>query len=271
MHPAVSRRLLLAGIIAGPASLAAEISGAAEAQGAAERPTIAAAADLQFALTEIAAAFETASGQTIRLVFGSSGNFARQIRQGAPFAMYFSADERYVCELARDGFTLGDGAVYAAGRIVMMVPQGSPIAADGTLETLREALARGTLKRFAIANPDHAPYGRRAEEALRHAGLWEAVQPHLLFGENVSQAAQFAISANAQGGIIAYSLALAPALADRGAFDLIPAEWHSPLIQRMALLRGATPVAERFFEFMQQPEARTILRRFGFVLPGEGD
>ena len=234
-----------------------------------EPPTIAAASDLQFALTEVAAAFKAESGLDVKLAFGSSGNFARQIRQGAPFGMYLSADENYVLELSKDGFTRDDGALYAVGRIVIIVPHGSPLEPDGTLGDLGEALEDGRVQKFAIANPEHAPYGRRAEEALRHAGLWEAIRDRLVLGENVSQAAQFATSGSTQGGIIAYSLALSPKVSVLGTFQLIPAQWHAPLRQRMVLLKDAGATAERFFAFVQQPSARAIMRQYGFVLPGE--
>jgi molybdate transport system substrate-binding protein len=236
-----------------------------------DSPTIAAAADLQFALTEAAKAFEADTGFAVKLSFGSSGNFARQIRQGAPFQMYLSADEDYVLGLARDGFTRDEGTLYAVGRIVLIAPHGSPLKADGSLDDLASALADGRVIRFAIANPEHAPYGKRAEEALRHKGLWEAIKPKLVFGENVSQAAQFATSANAQGGIIAYSLALAPRVSALGSFALIPAEWHSPLRQRMALLKNAGPIAGRFHAYIQEPASRAIFRKYGFVLPGEAN
>jgi molybdate transport system substrate-binding protein len=235
----------------------------------AQAPVVAAAADLKFALEEVRVAFAKETGQDVRLAFGSSGNFARQIRQGAPFQLYLSADEQFVLDLHRDGFTQDRGALYAVGRIAIMVPHGSPLKADGSLEDLRAARSDGRVQRFAIANPEHAPYGRRAEEALRHKGLWEALQGRLVFGENVAQAAQFATSGSTQGGIIAYSLALAPEVARRGEFALIPAEWHEPLRQRMALLRSAGPVAERFYRYLQQATARAIFRKHGFVLPGE--
>jgi molybdate transport system substrate-binding protein len=236
---------------------------------AADEPIIAGAADLQFALKEIAAAFKAETGLSVTLSFGSSGNFARQIRQGAPFQMYLSADEDYVLDLARAGFTRDEGALYAVGRIVIIVPHGSPLKADGSLDDLAAALADGRVARFAIANPEHAPYGKRAEEALRHKGIWEAIQPRLVFGESVSQAAQFATSSNAQGGIIAYSLALASRVSALGSFALISEQWHSPLRQRIALLKNAGPIAERFYAFVQEPAARTVFRKYGFVLPGE--
>ena len=122
---------------------------------------------------------------------------------------------------------------------------------------------------FAIANPEHAPYGQRAEEALRKAGLWETLRPRLVLGENVSQAAQFALSGSTQGGIIAYSLARSPLITKRGTFALIPAEWHRPLTQKMVLMRGAGPTATAFYGYLQGPEARTILHNHGFVLPTE--
>jgi molybdate transport system substrate-binding protein len=233
-------------------------------------PVIAAAASLQVAMDEIVATFAAETGQEVRLVTGSSGNFSRQIRQGAPFALFLSADEELVLDLAGDGFTRDDGDLYAVGRVAIIVPHGSPLEPDGTLADLKAALADGRLVRFAIANPEHAPYGRSAEEVLRHQGLWDAVQPKLVLGENVSQAAQFAASGNAQGGIVAYSLALTPQLAARSRFALIPEDWHSPLRQRMVLLKQAGPVAERFYDYLRTPAARAILKRNGFVLPGEG-
>jgi molybdate transport system substrate-binding protein len=230
-------------------------------------PVVAAASDLQFAVEEIAAAFAADTGMRVRLSFGSTGNFARQIREGAPFQIFMAADEQFILDLARDGFARDAGDLYAVGRIVVQVPPGSTLGADGTLESLRAALAEGRITRFAIANPDHAPYGRRAREALEHAGLWEEIQPFLVLGENVSQAAQFALSGNAEGGIIALSLALAPQLRDLGTSDPVPEEFHQPLRQRMALLNGAGPVAESFYAYMQQPAARGILERYGFALP----
>ena len=242
---------------------------ASSAARAGEAPAIAAAADLKFALTEVADAFRAETGREVRLTFGSSGNFFRQLQESAPFEIYFSADEQFVFDLAAMGLTADQGELYATGRIVLFAPHGSPLQVDAALAGLRTALAEGRITRFAIANPDHAPYGRRAEEALRHAGLWEALADRLVLGENVAQAAQFATSGNAQGGIIAYSLALAPEVQKRGSFALIPQDWHAPLRQRMVLLKNAGPVAEQFFAYMQSPPARAIMVRYGFILPHE--
>jgi len=229
---------------------------------------VAAASDLQFALTDVADQFTRATGHRIELVFGSSGTLARQIQDGAPFALFLSADERFVEQLARAGRTRDAGVPYATGRIVLFAPPGSPLVPGEGFEGLARLLQRGQVTRFAIANPDHAPYGRAAEQALRKRGLWEALQPSLVLGENVSQAAQFASAGNATGGIIAYSLALAPAMRDKGTHFLIPAEDHAPLTQRMVLTVKSGPVAEQFYRYLQEPAARATLGRYGFVLPG---
>ncbi len=256
---AVGGLLFAYGLLLGPLPVLAQV----------DAPVIAAAADLKFAVTEIATAFEADTGKRVELSFGSTGNFSTQIREGAPFQLYMAADEKYVLDLAAEGFTRDEGRLYAQGRIVMMVPHGSTLKADGTLETLKAALAVGAITRFAIANPGHAPYGVRAMEALQHAGLWEAVEPRLALGENVSQAAQFALSGNAEGGIIAYSLALSDEVSALGEYELIPAEWHAPLNQRMVLLKSAGSTAEAFYDYMSAPAAREIMKKYGFVLPGE--
>lgn len=237
--------------------------------GADDVPLIAAASDLQTALREVAQAFQSDTGHKVEIVFGSSGNMAAQIRQGAPFQMFLSADEKYVLDLAKAGFTRDDGQLYARGRIALFVPHHSTLKVDEQLVGLRVALENGQIERFAIANPDHAPYGRAAREALQKARLWEPLQSRLILGENVSQAAQFATSANASGGIVAYSLALTPAMTKAGRYALIRQDWHAPLRQRMVLTKKAGPGAEAFYTFLQQDKARAILTRNGFAMPQE--
>jgi molybdate transport system substrate-binding protein len=234
---------------------------------AAGEPYVAAAADLKFALDEIALAFTRDTGFKLRLSFGSSGNFARQIAQGAPFQMFFSADERYALQLHESGHAPDRGALYAVGRIALYAPTGSALEPDPELKNLSTAIDAGRIRRFAIANPEHAPYGRAAQEALEHAGLWSGLEGRLLLGENAAQAAQFASSASADGGIVPLSLALAPALAGAGRHALIPASWHQPLRQRVVLLNGAGPTARRFYDYVQQPGARALLARYGFESP----
>lgn len=264
MRPALctfALRAWLAGAVAGWF-----IPGTAPAQSA---PPIAAASDLQFALEEIAAAFKRDDGADVRLVFGSSGNFARQIEQGAPFELFLSADEALVFALADKALTKDRGDLYAIGRIVLFAPHGSPLAGQLTAEGLRQAATDGRLEHLAIANPEHAPYGRAAREWLTTQRLWDTVQPLLVLGENASQAAQFAAGGASQGGIIPHSLAMAPRLSAAGTFALLPAEEHEPLRQRMVLLKGASATAERFYAYLKDKPAREIMRRYGFLLPDE--
>jgi molybdate transport system substrate-binding protein len=234
-----------------------------------EMPVIAAASDLSFALSEIATVFKAEAGREVRLTFGSSGNFTRQILQRAPFEMFLSADENFVYQLADAGRTVDRGELYAIGRIVLFVPHGSPVKADAELADLRAALADGRLKRLAIANSEHAPYGRAAEQVLRRQQLWDAARPLLVLGENVSQAAQFASTGSAQAGLFAYSLVLSPSVGERGRYVLLPADWHEPLRQRMVLTKEAGPIARQFYAFVQGDKARAIFRRYGFALPHE--
>lgn len=234
-------------------------------------PAIAAAAGVKFALAAIAQDFEKETGRKLRLTFGSSGNFTYQIEQGAPFELFLSADENFVFRLADKGLTIDRGALYGIGRIVLFAPHGSTLKVDANLADLKTALADGRLKRFAIANPEHAPYGRAARSALRHAGLWEAIQPKLALGKNASQAMQFATAGAIQGGIVPLSLSLAPEVARLGTYALLPAAWHAdePLRQRMVLTKKAGETARAFYAYLQQPAARATFVRFGFVMPDE--
>jgi molybdate transport system substrate-binding protein len=241
------------------------------AQGA---PVVAAASDLKFALEELAALFVRDGGRPLRLVFGSSGIFYAQIQQGAPFGLFMSADEDYVFRLADAGKTEDRGRLYALGRIGILVSKGSPLKADGQLQDLAAALRDGRLKKFAIANPEHAPYGARAREALQHAGLWTAIQPHLVLGENISQAAQFAASGATQGGIVALSLAKAPAVTavtGPDSFGLIAQAWHRPLRQRMVLIKQPQPqpALRAFYDYVSGPAAQEVMTRYGFAAPKE--
>ncbi|WP_194744453.1 molybdate ABC transporter substrate-binding protein [Thermaurantiacus tibetensis] len=257
----LARRSALLGL----AALAAAPAFAQRASG----PPVAAAADLQAAMPELVAAFTRRTGASVRVTLGSSGSFAQQILAGAPFELFLSADEGFIAKLHAAGRTLDEGRLYAIGRIGHAQPLGSPVRVDPELAGLAEALKGDRIRRFAIANPVHAPYGRAAREALTRAGLWAAVEPRLVLGENAAQATQFAVSGAAQGGIIPLSLARAPAIAPKIRFALIPADWHAELRQRMALMKGAGATARAFHDFLGQAEAHAILRRYGFVLPGE--
>lgn len=240
-------------------------NGTVQAQAA---PPIAAASDLKFALDAVEERFKAETGRALTITYGSSGNFTNQLMQNAPFQLFFSADEEFVRQLARAGKTQDEGTLYAIGRIVFFVPRGSSVNAD--ISDLRAATVDGRLKKFAIANPEHAPYGRAAEEALRYQGIWDGIRSKLVLGENVSQAAQFATSGSTQGGIFAYSLVFAPQIGKVGTFELLPAEWHKPLRQRMVLLKNAGEDAKAFYAYVQSRPAREVFKKYGFGLPGEG-
>lgn len=230
-------------------------------------PTVAAASDLSFALSAIAARFTADTGDRVELVFGSSGTLTRQILDGAPFELFLSADEAFVTRLHAAGLTADDGTLYAVGRLALFAPTGSPLDPEEGLAGLGRLLDSGRVSRFAIANPEVAPYGRAAEAALRTHGLWDRIRPRLVIGENVAQAAQFATTGNAVGGLIAHSLALAPAMSDRGTFSLVADTDHPPLRQRMVRLKRAGAIATRFYDYLRSPDARGVLEAYGFALP----
>lgn len=261
--------LVIAAVIGAGVLITASGEPAAAPDTDSSAPLVAAASDLKFALDEILERFRTDTGIAARIAYGSSGTFARQIMRGAPYEVFLSADEQFVQELHAQGLTRGTGDLYAIGRLALFVPTGSPLEPDPRMDDLARRVASGQLGRFAIANPEHAPYGRAAEQALRSRGLWPALLPRLVLGENVAQAAQFASGRDTEGGLIAHSLALSPELRRRGTFALIPDSMHAPLRQRMVLLQGATPAAERLYEYLRSPPSREILARYGFLLPAE--
>jgi molybdate transport system substrate-binding protein len=230
-------------------------------------PTIAAAANLNFVLKEVADAFARARGTRVDLVFGASGTLTRQIRDGAPFELFLSADEEFPNQLNGAGLARNAGAVYAIGRLVVFAPKGSPLTVDERLEGLARLAKAGGVSRFAIANPAVAPYGQAAEAVLRNRGLWDTIRPRLVLGDTIAQAAQFATSGNAVGGLIAYSLVLAPDFGDRGTYAVIPDADYPPLRQRMVLLKRASSAATQFYEYVLSDPARAIFRKYGYAVP----
>ena len=232
-----------------------------------ERPIVAAASSLIGALHQINEAFGQDSNEQVRISFGSSGNLTRQIIQGAPFEVFLSADKRYVAALFNRGLTEDSGDVYAAGRLVLFIPNNSPLRIDPTLKDLTNAISDGRLGRLAIANPEHAPYGRAAREVLQHHEIWQSIQSKLLFGENVAQAAQFTVSGDVEAGILPYSIALEPSVANQGKYVLLPQSWHEPLHHYMVLLSNAGKVSRAFYAYLSQPPAQEILQKFGFSTP----
>jgi len=227
---------------------------------------IAAASDLQFALADLAAQYEKQSGEKLAITFGSSGNFFAQIQNGAPFDLFFSADIAYPQKLIDGGFAESDSrTTYAFGRIVLWLPPDSPLnPAQLQWNTLLDA----RIQKIAIANPDHAPYGRAAVAALQKAGLYEQLKSKLVYGENISQAAQFVESGSAQAGILAMSLTFAPAMKSGKTWE-IPRELYPPLEQAVVLMKSSSnkPAARAFLAFLQTESARATLARYGFSLP----
>jgi molybdate transport system substrate-binding protein len=226
---------------------------------------VAAAADLKFAMDSLVAAFSKNNPDiTIKAIYGSSGNFFQQIGNGAPFDLFFSADVDYTRQLTAKHLTLSDTHLYGTGQLVLWSKTIDP-AVDKMNTLLNTAI-----KKIAIANPAHAPYGRRAEEALRHYQLYDQVKDKLVMGENIAQTAQYAQSGAADIGIIALSLALSPAMQQSGGkYWLIPADAHQPLEQGFVLLPHAkdNKGAYQFMNFFTTPEARAILKSFGFSQP----
>ncbi len=234
----------------------------------AEEITIAAAADLKFAMDEIVTTFKRDHpSENVKVIYGSSGKFYTQIQQGAPFDMYFSADIDYPRELVKSGMSVGEVTPYAIGRIVLW--SASLDASGMTLKSLTDP----KITRIAIANPKHAPYGKRAEEALRASGLWEKVEQKLVFGENIAQTAQYVQTGSAQVGIIALSLALNPELASKGGHALIADHLHTPLEQGFMITKRAQgkPLAKIFADYMASKHARATMMKYGFALPDSTD
>ena len=235
----------------------------------AQEITIAAAADLSAALPEIVAKYKAQTGRDVKLTFGSSGNLTNQIRNGAPFDLFFSADEEYPKQLIADGLADKDSLYrYAAGRLVLWVP--ASVSLD--LEKLGpRALLDPSIKKIALANPQHAPYGRAAEATLKHFGIYDQIADKLVLGENVSQAAQFVESGNAQAGLIALSHALSPAMKDKGRYWTVPLDAYPTLNQAAVVLsKSKQPEAARkLLRFVRGPEATSLLKSHGFSLPAE--
>lgn len=231
--------------------------------------TVAAAADLQHVLSALAERFLRATGRLVTVTYGSSGNFFSQIQNGAPFDLFFSADIEYPRRLAADGFVEPGSLVeYATGRIVLWSRRDLGLRTGGGLEALLDAGVR----RIAIANPEHAPYGRAAVAALRHSGLYERVRAKIVRGENVAQAAQFVESGNADAGIIALSLALAPGLKERGVYYEVPETFHPPITQAAVVIRASRhkDVARAFLASVRTPEAVRLMQANGFRVSAPG-
>jgi len=249
------RRLTLLALLCAPA-VAQEI-------------VVAAAADLSSALPEITAKYKGKTGQDVKLTFGASGNLTTQIRNGAPFDVFFSADEEYPKQLVAAGLAEENTLYrYAIGRLVLWVPNESPLDLN---KLGMQALLDPSVKKISMANPEHAPYGRAAEATLRHFALYDQISGKLVLGENIAQAAQFVESGNAQAGLVALSHALAPAMKAKGRYWTVPLDAYPTLNQAAVVLSHSKQqeAARKFLDFMRSPEAASLLADYGFSLPVE--
>ena len=236
------------------------------ANAAAQEITVAAAADLQFAMQDIAARFQKETGKTLKVTYGSSGNFFAQLQNGAPFDMFFSANLDYPKKLEAAGLTEPDSFYpYATGKIVLWVPNDSKLDLKPGLRSLLDP----GIKKIAIANPQHAPYGQAAVAALKQENLYDRISDKLVLGENVSQTATFVVSGAADAGIIALSLALSPNMKDKGRYVEIPANDYPPIAQACVILKSSpNKVAARdFLAFLKTAPIAELLRSYGFAVP----
>ena len=231
---------------------------------ATEPVTVAAAADLAFAFRDLGPLYEKATGQPVIFSFGSTGILAKQIAEGAPFDAFAAANASFADEAVSSGACLADSRTpYATGRIVVYRANGAAVAP----KTLAE-LTDPRITKIAIANPEHAPYGHAAKEAMQHVGVWDAVSAKVVYGENVQQALQFAQSGNADVAIVALSLAIVTP----GAWTLVPGDLHDPIDQVMVACshgRGGASSGRRFVDFVRSDAARAVMRKYGFLLPGQ--
>ena len=220
--------------------------------------TVAAAADLTPAFEELGREFESATKTKVVFVFGSTGMLTRQIENGAPFDLFAAANVSYVDQLDQQGLIIPDSkAIYARGRITLWTPNESPLRLQGIAD-----LARPEVQRVAIANPDHAPYGFAAKQALQSAGVWERVQPKLVYGDSIRQTLQYAETGNVEVSIVALSLSIQ----SNGRWTLIPEELHQPIDQGLAIMRSSKneQVARAFAAFISSPQGKAIMKKYGF-------
>lgn len=257
------RRLLkLAGLAAGAS--AGWVAAPSVSAGARQRAPagVAVASSVAAAMEALVPAFSQSSGYQLTLSFGASGNLVRQIEQGLPVELFLSADEDFAGRLVETGWARDGGAIYATGRLALLVARGTSIALNPQLQGLKAGWAG--VRKLSIANPLLAPYGKAAREALQAAGLWELAQPRLVLGENVAQAAQFVATGSAQAGLTALSLVVGRSAPPWRGHVAVASEMHAPLRQRMVLRRQAGPAATAFYDYLQTPAARAMLQNHGF-------
>ena len=231
----------------------------------AQQTTVAVAANMKDAFAEIDAAFRATGKPQIRVVYGSSGNFAAQILNGAPFSLFISADERFPMELYKQGKTLDTGTVYAIGKLALIAKTSSGIALTDNKAEIARAIAKAN--KVAIAKPELAPYGKAAVEYLKAEGLWDLAKDKLIYGDNIGVATMYVLTGGADIGFTALSLAKSPEVAKETNFLLVNSKFYEPIKQRMVLIKGASQEAISLYQFMQSAQAKLILQKYGYLTP----
>ena len=235
---------------------------------AAQEITVAAAADLQFVMQDVGVRFQSETGKSVKLIYGSSGNFTQQLQNGAPFDMFFSANLDYPKQLDAAGLTEpGTFYQYAIGKIVVWVPNDSKLDLSSGLKALLDP----SIKKIAIANPQHAPYGKAAVAALQKENLYDQVKDKFVLGENISQTASFVASGSADVGMIALSLALSPNMKDKGRYAEVPGDDYPAIEQACVIIRSSKnkDVARQFLKFIQSPPIKELFKKYGFAIPNQ--
>lgn len=227
--------------------------------------TIAVAANMKDAFAEIAAEFKSTGKPEMRVVYGSSGNFAAQIMNGAPFSLFIAADEQFPLELFKNGKTVDDGSVYAIGKLVIITKTSSGIYLSDSKSDIAKAISKAN--KVAIAKPEIAPYGRAAVQYLKAEGLWDLAKDKLVYADNIGSATTYVASGAADLGFTAFSLAKSPELLRQTSYVAVDTKMYEPIKQRMVLIKGAPQEAQDLYRFMQGPKAKAILQKYGYSTP----
>lgn len=227
--------------------------------------TVAVAANMKDAFLEIATAFKSTGKPEMRVVYGSSGNFAAQIMHGAPFNLFIAADERFPLELYKSGKTVDEGSVYAIGQLAIIAKKSSGIRLADSRVEIAKAIERAN--KISIAKPELAPYGKAAIEYLKTEGLWDLAKNKLVYADNIGVATTYVVSGAADIGFTAVSLAKAPELVKEASFLPLSSKLYEPIKQRMVLIKGAPQEAVDLYRFMQMPQSKTILQKYGYTSP----
>ena len=231
----------------------------------AQTTTVAVAANMKDAFTEINTAFKAAGNPDIRIVYGSSGNFTAQIMNGAPFNLFISADEHFPIELFRRGKAIDQGVVYATGKLAIISKNSAGISLTDSKSELIKVISKAN--KIAIAKPELAPYGKAAIEYLKAEGLWDIAKDKLIYGDNIGITTMYVVTGAADLGFTALSLAKSAEVAKDTNFILVNNKLYEPIKQRMVLIKGAPREATTLYQFMQSPQAKLILQKYGYSTP----